>query len=218
MTASEQINERPGLLARLGERADRFGNREWFTIGVIVQVLLLLLAQLILNLLPVEVIKPPEIAAVTDLKFVEYQEIRTETPAESQDLSDEIIEKEKKDKLQPINWSNASDPTFDTTQRYRPLFRIGFSADDYPMRARRSNLPRVTVTFSMLIGPDGKIQDLKIKSIRSRSDAHKPFEKEFVEAVRRIILKQTKLVTKPYTVGGAATSFRWDNKIEFILQ
>ena len=200
------------------ERLDRFENREWFISGVIVLILILLFTQLILILLPSEKIIMPEIAPVTDLKFVEYQEIQTETPAETQDLSDEIIEKEKKDDLKKINWENAADPTFDTSQRYRPLFRINFSEDDYPQRARRSNLPRVIVTFSMLVGANGQIQDVRIRKIRSLGNAHIPFERDFRKAVRKIIMRQTKLLTRPYTAGGVGRQFKWDYKIEFVLK
>ena len=195
-----------------------FGNKDWIVTGLITQVILVVLMQLIIWLIPNETIKMPTLTAVTDLKFVEYQEITENQPTQVQDLSDKIIEKEKKDKLNPINWKNSQDPTMDFSQRYRPLFKFNNVNEYYPDSARRSNLGKVTVSFTMLVGTDGKVKDVRIRNIRSMGGGHKAFQKDFRQAVRLILLKKTRLLTKPYYVNGTAVPFTWDNKIIFTLQ
>lgn len=202
----------------IARKADAFGNREWMLVGFVANILLLLLAQLFIWLLPSEKIRPPEIASASELSFVEFEEVREQQPVKSRDFSDKIIEKEKLDQQEEINWSNAADPTFDMTQRYRPQFQVNNAAENYPDRARRSSLPAVTVNFTMLISPTGQIQDVRILGMRSDGDAHKPFEADFRKAVRDIILKQTKLVTRPYLVGGVPTQFQWNYSIKFQLR
>ena len=202
----------------MARKADGFGNGEWMLVGLGANIAILLLAQLLLLLWPGEKITPPEIASASELSFVEFQEVHESQPVKSRDFSDKIIEKEKLDKQEDINWSNAADPTFDLTQRYRPQFQVNNSADNYPERARRSSLPAVTVNFTMLISPEGRIQDVKILRMRSDGDAHKPFEADFRKAVRQIILKQTKLATRPYLVGGVPTQFQWNLSITFKLR
>lgn len=202
----------------VARRAEAFGNGEWMIVGLLANIVILLLAQLILLLWPQERIVPQEIASASELSFVEFQEVKESQPVKSRDFSDKIIEKEKLDKEEEINWSNAADPTFDLTQRYRPQFSFGIGPENYPERARRSSLPVVTVNLAMLVGPDGRIQDVKILGMRSDGDAHRPFEADFRKAVRKIILQQTRLTTRAYRVGGVPTQFEWKTSIKFRLQ
>lgn len=199
-------------------RIERFGHKEWILSGILVEIILFLTVQLILNLLPSGAIKSLDIEVVTELKFVEFEEIKTRKVVQTKDLSDTIIEKDKIEKEKKYDWNKASDPTIDPTQRYRPLFRIVASEDDYPDRARHSNLPRVVVHFTMLISPAGKIQDIRIRKIQSEGDAHRPYEDDFIKAVRHVILNRTQLLTKPYNTNGSAVPFTWDSKFEFILR
>ncbi len=215
---SEVLDPNPGPWERLARRAESFGNGEWVLVGLVANIGILLLAQVFLWLLPDEKLKAPEIATATELSFVEYEEVRQTEPVKSRDFSDKIVEKDKLDKEEEINWANAADPTFDMNQRYRPIFSWPDDKDNYPDRARRSSLPTVTVNFTMLVGSDGRIRDVRIIGMRSDGDAHKAYEADFRQAVRDIVLKRTRLTSRPYTVGGVATEFRWTASIRFKLR
>lgn len=213
---ADAIDQRP-VLRRWMERAEQFGTGEWVLLGLAGNLLLLLLVQLLIWLWPSERQGPLEINAASELSFVEYEEVKNREPVKTKDLSDQIIEKEKIED-EKINWENAVDPTFDTTQRYRPIFDITVNEDNYPERARRSNLPTVTVNFTMLVSSNGKILDVSIQSIRSPGNAHKVFEADFKKSLRQIILHQTKLITRPYTSGGTPTNFVWKRTMHFRLK
>ncbi len=204
-------------MGRLARVVSNFGMREWLFIGIGTQVLALALVQLFITFWPHEKVEPRRLSDARAMQFVEFQEIRQKQPTEVQDLSDKIIEKEKKEKVNPINWNNAVDPTF-AAETYRPLFRSSFSPRDYPQAARRGNLPTVRARYEMLIGADGKIKDVRIKWVRSRGGAHKPYEGDFKKAVRKIILRKTRMITRPYIVDGKAVPFVWTQTIEFELQ
>lgn len=195
---------------------DRFGNLEWFISGILALIVLILFAQILFLFGNSKEYSQIELSPIIDMKYIEFNEKAVQQRAETKELSDKIIEKEKL--KEEINWKNAVDPTFDIDQKYLPKFQINYSESDYPASARKSSLPKVVVTFQMLIGADGSILDLKIINIKSQNNIHKPFEEDFIVAVRKIILKQSKLISRPYSSNGKAKKFIWENKFEFILR
>ena len=196
---------------------DEFGGREWFLLGCLAQAIVLVAAHFILLLLPAErIITPREAEATTQFVHEEYQERSVRRPVNSQELSEKIVEKEVLEKKEPINWDNAQDPSFDA-RGYRPVIETSISDEDYPQAARRGTMPDVIVNFTLLIGTDGKVKDVRIKRIRSRGNAHKPFQKEFYAAARRLLLR-TRLKSRPYTVNGKRVPFTWTSTIVFKLR
>jgi hypothetical protein len=189
----------------------------WVSASVVLHVLFLFLGQLLINLLPEEKAQAPELSMSSTLDFVEFQEIRTDLPSDSADLSDKIIEKERITEQKPINWENAADPSMDFEQRYTAKLLVNISADDYPERARRGNAGKVTVAVSLYIASDGHIRDVRIRNIRSTGDAAAPYEKEFIESVRKILLTKTHLLNSPYSKGGKGADFVWDTTVTFTL-
>ena len=194
--------------------------REWIG-GIVTQILIALLTQLIwwLSALWSPGVEPaPEVQTETDLSFVEFTPtVQEEVPQQAQDLSDKIIEKEKVEQPQPINWDNAADPTMDFSQRYQARLSVNVSTNDYPARASRAGIGKVTALVDIYIGADGKVKDVRIRKLTSAGGAHKPFEKDFRASVRKIILKKTKLMNKPYSVNGQAQDFVWQTRITFTL-
>ena len=208
----------PGFLDRLSQKVEDWGNREWFITGVVTLFLLIIITEGIRRFWPKEKLDIPEITAISELSIVEYEEIKVDRPQDSQDLSDKIIEKEKIEKPKPVNWENAVDAAFDQTQRFNPRFKIEVSSDDYPSKARSSNLPKVRIFFTILIGADGKIKAFRIRKIKSPGNIHKPYEKDFIKAARKVIMGKAKLITRPYSVNGVATPFKWDLNMSFTLK
>ncbi|MDH5655029.1 MAG: energy transducer TonB [Spirochaetia bacterium] len=192
--------------------------REWIIASFFIQLILIASAQLVLDLLPGSQDFSTDEIVMTEMTFVEYNEIQEEKPVETQDLSDEIIEKDKLSEDPPVNWNNAVDPTMDFDQRYNARLMVNISPDDYPSRAKRANIGIVRVAVTMYIDSTGKIRDVKIRSIRSQDGALENYKGDFTSAARNILLKKTKLVNLPYAKGGASRDFVWDTTISFTIQ
>ncbi len=161
---------------------------------------------------------PINLSMVSELSIVEFQDIQQGPVKGAQDMSEEIIEREKLTEDKPINWSNATDPTLDMDQRYAAKLLVNISPDDYPQRARRANVGEVTVAVTLYIGADGRVRDVKIRQIRSPGNAAQTFEEDFIRSVRTLLLTKTRLASRPYTVKGEARDFQWDTTVTFTLQ
>ncbi len=196
--------------------------REWMTVGFIIQFLILLFAQMfwwVSVLWQPEKRIEPEAQTPVDMSFVEFQQFQdtSDVPQQAQDLSDEIVEKDRIEKKQAINWENAADPAMDFSQRYVPRLSVDVSSNDYPARATRAGIGKVTAMVDIYIGGDGKVKDVRIRRLSSAGDAHLAFQADFETSVRKIILQKTKLLNTPYTVGGQARDFVWQTRITFTL-
>lgn len=202
----------------LSTRTAHWGMKEWLGAGLGTEVVLILVIYLFQILLPRPKTDVPEPVLSSELSFVEFQEIRTEKPQEVQDLSDKIIEKDKLSEEKPINWENAADPAMDPSQRYVARLRVNISPDDYPSRARRANLGRVTVAVSLYISASGKIRDVRVHNIRSQGDSAIQFHDDFKSAVRKILLQKTRLMNSPYKSSEGAEDFVWNTTVTFTLQ
>lgn len=210
---------RNDLLYWIARRTERWYAREWLAAGTVVLALLVVFAQLIFMLLPGKddgTGEAPEIVA--EMSFVEFQEPTETVQSETRDLSDEIIETDKPADEKPVNWANAVDPTMDFDQRFTARLQVESSADDYPARARRSNLGTVTAAVTLYISADGRIRDVRIRNLRTSSGNIDAFRGDFVQAVRKIFLTKSRLISSPYKSGGEAKDFTWDTTITFTLQ
>ncbi|MBW7857364.1 MAG: hypothetical protein H3C43_03480 [Leptonema sp. (in: Bacteria)] len=206
------------FLYRVADRTEDWYTKEWLTIGSIVLLLLITFAQLIYFLIPNQ--KPINLFdpnLVAEMTFVEFQEPTDTVQVETRDLSDEIIETDKTEE-KPINWANAVDPTMDFDQRYSARLFVNIGPNDYPERARRSNLGTVTAAVTLYIAANGQIKDVKIRTIRTSSGNLDAFQDEFAQSVRKIFLTQAKLASAPYSSGGEARDFTWDTTVTFTLQ
>lgn len=210
---------RNDLLYWIARRTERWYAREWLAAGAVVLALLVVFAQLIFMLLPGKddgTGEAPEIVA--EMNFVEFQEPTETVQSETRDLSDEIIETDKPADEKPVNWANAVDPTMDFDQRFTARLQVESSADDYPASARRSNLGTVTAAVTLYISADGRIRDVRIRNLRTSSGNIDAFRGDFVQAVRKIFLTKSRLISSPYKSGGEAKDFTWDTIITFTLQ
>lgn len=210
---------RNDLLYWVARRTERWYAREWLAAGAVVLALLVVFAQLIFMLLPGKddgTGEAPEIVA--EMSFVEFQEPTETVQSETRDLSDEIIETDKPADEKPVNWANAVDPTMDFDQRFTARLQVESSADDYPASARRSNLGTVTAAVTLYISADGRIRDVRIRNLRTSSGNIDAFRGDFEEAVRKIFLTKSRLISSPYKSGGEAKDFTWDTTITFTLQ
>lgn len=210
---------RNDLLYWIARRTERWYAREWLAAGAVVLALLVVFAQLIFMLLPGKddgTGEAPEIVA--EMSFVEFQEPTETVQSETRDLSDEIIETDKPADEKPVNWANAVDPTMDFDQRFTARLQVESSADDYPASARRSNLGTVTAAVTLYISADGRIRDVRIRNLRTSSGNIDAFRGDFVQAVRKIFLTKSRLISSPYKSGGEAKDFTWDTTITFTLQ
>jgi outer membrane biosynthesis protein TonB len=162
--------------------------------------------------------EPTKISLSTDLSFIEYEEPQP-IPQQSstKDLSENILETTQKTE-EKINWQNAVDPTLDFTQRYAAKISVTISPEDYPDRAKRSNLGIVRVSVALYIGSDGKIKDVKIRKIESSTGNIQAFEQDFIDAVRKIFLQKAKLLNKPYQIQGEYKDFIWYTTVTFTLE
>lgn len=204
-----------GMISKLTRKWDL---REWVVAGIMIQVFSAAGYQFVVDLFPESAPEDMDIVMSAELDFVEFQEVKADTPVDSKDLSDKIIEKEKLTEKQQINWENAADPSLDLNQRYVARLMVNISPDDYPTRARRANIGRVVVAVSLYISAGGTIRDVRIRNIRSQGDSAKPFSSDFHAAVRKILLQKTKLLTPPYRQDGNATDFVWDTTVTFTIQ
>lgn len=210
---------RNDLLYWIARRTERWYAREWLAAGAVVLALLVVFAQLIFMLLPGKddgTGEAPEIVA--EMSFVEFQEPTETVQSETRDLSDEIIETDKPADEKPVNWANAVDPTMDFDQRFTARLQVESSADDYPASARRSNLGTVTAAVTLYISADGRIRDVRIRNLRTSSGNIDAFRGDFVQAVRKIFLTKSRLISSPYKSGGEAKDSTWDTTITFTLQ
>lgn len=197
----------------------RWDMREWIIVSIFTQTAGIFLFQLILNLLPEKKSEFTAPIMTSELSFVEYNEIKDEKISETQELSDEIIEKDKlTEEPPPVNWTNAADPLMDFSQRYAAKLYVNISPDDYPQRAKRANIGLVSVAVTLYIDSSGKIRDVKIRNIRSNAQAADPYKNEFISAVRKILLEKTKLMNTPYSSKGQAKDFTWDTTVSFTIQ
>jgi len=210
---------RNDLLYWIARRTERWYAREWLAAGAVVLALLVTMAQLIFMLLPGKDAgtgEAPEIVA--EMSFVEFQEPTETVQSETRDLSDEIIETDKPADEKPVNWANAVDPTMDFDQRFTARLQVESSADDYPASARRSNLGTVTAAVTLYISADGRIRDVRIRNLRTSSGNIDAFRGDFIQAVRKIFLTKSRLISSPYKSSGEAKDFTWDTTITFTLQ
>ncbi len=212
------IPSRNGLLYHIARRTEHWDLREWLAAGTVVLGLLIVMAQFLYMILPKSKTEsaPPEITA--EMSFVEFQEPQETVRSETRDLSDQIIETDAPADEKPVNWANAVDPTMDFDQRFTARIQVQTSENDYPARARRSNLGTVTAAVTLLISADGRIRDVRIRNLRTSSGNIDAFRADFVQAVRRIFLTRARLVSPPYRSGGEPRDFTWDTTITFTLQ
>ncbi len=218
MTSPPPLATVPGWFNDLVERMRGWTLREWCVAGFALQLLVVLIAEAVIQLWPVGDPDAVNLELSTEMTFIEYQEIDEAPQAKSKDLSNEIVEVEKKE-VDEINWNNAVDPTMDFSQRYTALLDVNQGPDDYPSAARNANLGRVTAAIRLYIDAGGRIRDVRVRNIRSAGGSHAAFEQEFVASIRRLILQKTKLKSRPYTdASGAAQDFVWDTTITFTLQ
>ncbi len=195
--------------------------RHWFLFGSIVQFILVLFFEILFQIFPREELKQTEIINLsTELSFLEYQEpVPSPVVPQTRDLSEEIIETKKPiDKVEEINWQNAVDPSLDFNQRYVPRIAISISPDDYPERAKKSNIGIVKVSVALYIDSSGKIRDVKIRKMESDSGNIELFRNEFIMAVRKVFLEKSKLLNKPYEVDGTPRDFIWYTTVTFVLE
>ncbi len=194
--------------------------RHWSFLGFLILILFLAIADLIFKLIPEKEKKDSNIIAVIpEMAFVEYQEPTTqETLQQTKELSEEIMETEKKQKQDVINWQNAIDPSLDFTQRYSAKIAVSISSDDYPERARKSNLGKVKVSVALYIGADGKIKDVIIRKFESQSGNLESFKEDFIQSVRKVFLQKSKLLSEPYKENGQPKDFIWYTTVTFSLE
>lgn len=199
-------------------RTRNWDMRHWLSLGLIFQIVMVLLTELGMWLWPEGKPESADIQFADQMSFVEYNEKVEDVKAESRDLSDKIIETDKITDDKPINWNNAADPAMDFDQRYQPSLLVNISRDDYPDRARRANAGRVDVAVSLYISASGKIRDVRIRNIRTNSATAEEFKPEFIQAVRKILLTQSRMTGKPYKQNGKAVDFKWDTVVTFTLE
>jgi hypothetical protein len=193
----------------------RWDIREWIVVSVIIQFLLLVIFDLILYLFPGEsTVQPLQIS--TQLEFVEFSETRSEAASQKQELSETIVEKERLSEEPPVNWSNAADPSLGT--RYSARLAVEISPDDYPVRARRTDAGAVRVAVTLYIASDGRIRDVKIRSITGDGNTAEIYREDFIRSVRNIMMNRARLTNSPYAVRGQGVDFIWDTVITFTLQ
>lgn len=206
------------VVQSLVRRTRKWDMRHWLTAGLIFQIIMVLLTELAMWLWPEKKPQSPDISFAESMSFVEFNEKVEDVKAETKDLSDEIIETDRITDDKPINWDNAADPALDITQRYQPSLLVNISRDDYPDRARRANAGRVDVAVTLYISADGRIRDVRIRNIRTQSGSADSFKPDFIQAVRRILLTQSRMTGKPYTQNGRAVDFTWDTTVTFTLE
>ncbi|MCB1320155.1 MAG: hypothetical protein KDK34_07875 [Leptospiraceae bacterium] len=194
---------------------ESWGILEWAPTALLIQFLIVLLYQIAVWLWPTTETPPPAIDLTTDMQFIEFQEPAEDTPVQSTDLSDEIVETDStQDK---VNWNNARDPRTDFDQRYLALLDWSTSDDDYPSSARRSNLGKVTVLVTLYISAGGKIRDVRVRGITSSTGGHEAFQTDFAQAARDVFLNKARLKNNPYSVNGVPQDFVWNTHITFTL-
>lgn len=194
--------------------------RQWTILGFFILVILLFLSDLIFKLLPEKEDQDSKISVVIpEMAFIEYQEPTTkEIPQQTNELSEEILETEKKEKQDIINWQNAVDPSLDFSQKFTAKIAVSISSEDYPVNARKSNLGKVKVSVALYIGADGKIKDVQIRKIESEYGNLEAFKSDFIQAVKKVFLQKSKLLTPPYQVNGINKDFIWYTTVTFALE
>jgi outer membrane biosynthesis protein TonB len=206
-------------MVKLTEHLERWDLRNWVFLGMIIQLILIFFIDFLYKIIPTyKKEEPTKISLSTDLSFIEYEEPQPITQQSStKDLSENILETTQKTE-EKINWQNAVDPTLDFTQRYAAKISVTISSEDYPDRAKRSNLGIVRVSVALYIGSDGKIKDVKIRKIESSTGNIQAFEQDFIDAVRKIFLQKAKLLNKPYQIQGEYKDFIWYTTVTFTLE
>lgn len=206
-------------MIKLTEHLERWDLRNWVFLGMIIQLILIFFIDFLYKIIPTyKKEEPTKISLSTDLSFIEYEEPQPITQQSStKDLSENILETTQKTE-EKINWQNAVDPTLDFTQRYAAKISVTISPEDYPDRAKRSNLGIVRVSVALYIGSDGKIKDVKIRKIESSTGNIQAFEQDFIDAVRKIFLQKAKLLNKPYQIQGEYKDFIWYTTVMFTLE
>ncbi|GIX40643.1 MAG: hypothetical protein KatS3mg129_0376 [Leptospiraceae bacterium] len=207
------------IKSNLFQYFEKWDLKNWVFTGMILQILIILVFDFIYRLIPEDNTKNPiQISLSTDMSFIEYEEPQIQTEqAQTKDLSEKIIETTQKTE-EKINWQNAVDPTLDFSQRYAARISVQISPEDYPDRAKRSNLGKVKVSVALYIGSDGKIKDIKIRKIESTSGNIEAFKEDFILAVKKIFLYKAKLLNKPYQKDGEYKDFIWYTTVTFTLQ
>jgi len=194
--------------------------RNWIALGFLLLLFLIILSDLGMRLASLWLTAntgPQSAPRISELSFVEFQQVQTDEVVKTQDLSDQIIEKDALTEESKVNWNNAADPAFDFDQRYDASLEVNVSRNDYPAAARRSSIGTVTARVELYIDKNGRIRDLKVKEIRSPGNAHKPFEQDFIAALRRLYLQKARLRSAPYQNNGQPVDFRWTTVISFTL-
>jgi outer membrane biosynthesis protein TonB len=206
-------------MIKLTEHLERWDLRNWVFLGMIIQLIFIFFIDFLYKIIPTyKKEEPTKISLSTDLSFIEYEEPQPITQQSStKDLSENILETTQKTE-EKINWQNAVDPTLDFTQRYAAKISVTISPEDYPDRAKRSNLGIVRVSVALYIGSDGKIKDVKIRKIESSTGNIQAFEQDFIDAVRKIFLQKAKLLNKPYQIQGEYKDFIWYTTVTFTLE
>ncbi len=198
---------------------DKWDLKNWIFTGFILQIIVIFLIDFIYRFLPDNTsLEYEKISLTTEMSFIEYQEPQITSNAQAKELSDKIIETTKQTKQEEINWQNAVDPTLDFNQRYAARISVNISPDDYPERAKRSNLGKVKVSVALYINAEGKIKDVKIRSIESSNGNIEIYKPDFVQAIRKIFLQKSKLLNKPYQVNGEYKDFIWYTNVIFTLE
>ncbi|MFN3605242.1 MAG: hypothetical protein ACK4UJ_11095 [Leptonema sp. (in: bacteria)] len=194
--------------------------RIWTFIGFLIQLFLIFILNLIYNLLPEKkLLDSKKITVVPEMSFIEYEELTTqEIPQQSKELSEEIVETEKKEKQEVINWQNATDPSLDFSQRFSVKIAVSISSEDYPENAKKSNLGKVKVSVALYIGSDGKIKDVQIRKIESQSGNIDAFKQDFIQSVRKVFLQKSKVLSEPYKINGEYKDFIWHTTVTFTLE
>lgn len=200
---------------------EKWDLRIWTLIGFIIQLLLFFIVDLIFKLIPQEknLEISDSISLVPEMTFLEFEEPEIQNiPQQSKELSEEIIETQKVEKKDIINWQNAVDPSLDFNQRYTAKIAVSVSPDDYPENAKKSNLGKVKVSVALYIGADGKIKDVQIRKIESQSGNIEAFKQDFIQSVKKVFLTKSKLLTPPYQVNGEYKDFIWYTTVTFVLE
>lgn len=200
---------------------EKWDLRVWTIIGFVLQLFLFFITDLIFKLIPGE--KNFEISdsisLVPEMTFLEFEEPEVQNiPQQSKELSEEIIETQKQEKQDRINWQNAVDPSLDFSQRYIARIAVSISPEDYPENAKKSNLGKVKVSVALYIGADGKIKDVQVRKIESQSGNIEAYKQDFIQSVRNVFLKKSKLLSTPYQVNGEYKDFIWYTTVTFILE
>lgn len=200
---------------------EKWDLRVWTIIGFVLQLFLFFITDLIFKLIPGE--KNFEISdsisLVPEMTFLEFEEPEVQNiPQQSKELSEEIIETQKQEKQDRINWQNAVDPSLDFSQRYIARIAVSISPEDYPENAKKSNLGKVKVSVALYIGADGKIKDVQVRKIESQSGNIEAYKEDFIQSVRNVFLKKSKLLSTPYQVNGEYKDFIWYTTVTFILE